>query len=121
METEDHSEFDREAIKDSRFIKEAAKDEDIILSGRSEREAGIEDRSLELANQMMENQREWVEAKKHELLSQYPDVSEEELLSNYNKGLKIFIRQRVRFFDKTGTAVKFDEAYLQDAISSYTF
>lgn len=119
------TEIPRAVIKQSRSIKEAAKEEHVGLKGNLGFELkGIVARASEVASLLESTHPEFIESQRSRFKEYLKDIPEDRVRMIYEDGLAVFFKQQYRLFKKVNpddVAKLKDHNYLADEIVAYTF
>src|SRR3989344_810026 len=115
----------KEIIKESRFIKELADEEDVSISGtHNAQELEIYNHVDDLLDQLNSEHKDWIQQKKDRFGSYLDNIPDEKLEKQYLTGLRRFIKVQNRLFKKVSpeeTSKLSDSDYLKRLIESYTY
>lgn len=119
------TEIPRATIKQSRSIKEAAKEKHVGLKGNLGFELrGIVARAYEVASLLESTHPEFIESQRSRFKEYLKDIPEDRVRKIYEDGLAVFFKQQYRLFKKVSPddvdKLK-DHNYLADGIVAYTF
>lgn len=112
-------------IREGRFLREFAKEEDIYATGVPNKELnGILNHVNDLTSDLEEKNQGWIDKKRTELSQYLSPISEEELREKFNNGLKRSLMLQYRLTRKisSGELENFhNDEYLTEAIKAYTY
>jgi hypothetical protein len=115
----------KEAIKGSRDIKEYANLIELDSRGRADKKIeDIIDQTNNIAGDMYDQNKEWVDGHLEKLQGLFPDASTEDIKSAYFSGLDRFIKRQYKVYKKdepSELSTLEDRQYLRDTIFAFTF
>lgn len=115
----------KEAVGNSRFIKELAREDNVKISGRPSKEfEGMFAQFDTTINRLKEIHKEWLEQKKTLLGDYLKDIPESVLEESFRNGARTFLQQEYRLFKKESPGELenlHNEEYLETQTAAYFF
>ena len=117
----------RKEITENRRIKTAAKEAQLVLTGVDGFNVDeINNDAKVIIEELISDSGSWLDDKKIEIKTLFPDLEESELKDAFENGLRVFFKQQYRLLVKPGRnntrpSVLQDQEYIKQRVRSYVF